>query len=48
MPVAIQPFIIPEMLKKQWVIIKEGRSSTIIVRLYGQRKTVPTDNYQER
>lgn len=43
-PVAIQAFIRPEMLKKQWEVICQARPSTIIIRSDGPRKDVPTDN----
>ncbi len=42
-PVAIQAFIRPQMLAKQWEVIKEARPSIIFVRSDGPRDTVPTD-----
>ena len=42
-PVAIQAFVRPEMLKKQWAVIKEARPSILFIRSDGPRETVPTD-----
>ena len=42
-PVAIQAFIRPQMLQKQWEVIKKARPSIIFVRSDGPRETVPTD-----
>lgn len=42
-PVAIQAFIRPQMLEKQWAVIKEARPSILFVRSDGPRDTVPTD-----
>lgn len=42
-PVAIQAFVRPEMLKKQWEVIKIARPSTLIIRSDGPRKTVSSD-----
>lgn len=42
-PVAIQAFIRPQMLKKQWEVIKQARPSILFVRSDGPRETVPTD-----
>lgn len=43
-PVAIQAFVRPEMLAKQWDVICKARPSTLIIRSDGPRKNVPTDN----
>lgn len=42
-PVAIQAFVRPQMLAKQWAVIKEARPSILFVRSDGPRDTVPTD-----
>lgn len=42
-PVAIQAFIRPQMLEKQWAVIKEARPSILFIRSDGPRDTVPTD-----
>lgn len=42
-PVAIQAFVRPQMLEKQWAIIKEARPSILFIRSDGPRDTVPTD-----
>lgn len=42
-PVAIQAFIRPEQLAKQWEVIKEARPSILFIRSDGPRETVPTD-----
>lgn len=42
-PVAIQAFIRPEMLKKQWEIIKQACPSILFIRSDGPRAHVPTD-----
>lgn len=42
-PVAIQAFIRPQMLQKQWAVIKEARPSILFIRSDGPRETVPTD-----
>ena len=42
-PVAIQAFVRPEMLAKQWKVICEARPSVLIIRSDGPRKNVPTD-----
>lgn len=42
-PVAIQAFIRPEMLKKQWEVIKKARPSILFIRSDGPREQVPTD-----
>lgn len=42
-PVAIQAFVRPEMLSKQWEVICKARPSTLIIRSDGPRKNVPTD-----
>lgn len=42
-PVAIQAFVRPQMLAKQWEVIKEARPSILFVRSDGPRETVPTD-----
>lgn len=43
-PVAIQAFIRPEMLKKQWEVIKQARPSILFIRSDGPREHVPTDS----
>lgn len=42
-PVAIQAFIRPEQLAKQWEVIKQARPSILFIRSDGPRETVPTD-----
>lgn len=42
-PVAIQAFVRPEQLAKQWAVIKEARPSILFIRSDGPRETVPTD-----
>lgn len=42
-PVAIQAFVRPQMLAKQWEVIKQARPSILFVRSDGPRETVPTD-----
>lgn len=42
-PVAIQAFIRPHLLEKQWAVIKEARPSILFIRSDGPRDTVPTD-----
>lgn len=42
-PVAIQAFIRPLQLQKQWEVIKEARPSILFIRSDGPRETVPTD-----
>lgn len=42
-PVAIQAFIRPAMLAKQWAVIKEARPSVLIIRSDGPRASVPSD-----
>jgi len=42
-PVAIQAFIRPQMLAKQWEVIKQARPSILFIRSDGPRETVPTD-----
>lgn len=42
-PVAIQAFVRPEQLAKQWAVIKEARPSILFVRSDGPRETVATD-----
>jgi len=42
-PVAIQAFIRPDMLKKQWEVIKQARPSILFIRSDGPRETVPSD-----
>ena len=42
-PVAIQAFIRPEQLAKQWEVIKQARPSILFVRSDGPRDHVPTD-----
>ena len=42
-PVAMQAFVRPEMLEKQWEVICKARPSTLIIRSDGPRKNVPSD-----
>ncbi len=42
-PVAIQAFVRPQMLKLQWQIIKKARPSILFIRSDGPRINVPTD-----
>ena len=42
-PVAIQAFVRPQMLAKQWEVIKQARPSILFIRSDGPRETVPTD-----
>ena len=42
-PVAIQAFVRPEQLAKQWAVIKEARPSILFIRSDGPRENVPTD-----
>ncbi len=42
-PVAIQAFVRPEQLAKQWEVIKQARPSILFIRSDGPRETVPTD-----
>lgn len=42
-PVAIQAFVRPEQLAKQWEVIKQARPSILFIQSDGPRETVPTD-----
>lgn len=42
-PVSIQAFVRPDMLRKQWEVIKEARPSILFIRSDGPRPHVPTD-----
>ena len=42
-PVAIQAFVRPQMLEKQWAVIKQARPSILFVRSDGPRENVPAD-----
>ena len=42
-PVAIQAFVRPQMLAKQWEVIKQARPSILFIRSDGPREHVPTD-----